>query len=225
MRRRVSYLTSSAPALALCSSPDPDERSEPLRQAWLRRFVRLGEWLATTLMFATVVTILAAAVSGVASAKVFHARDEAIKLAFPDADRVETRDFFLTAEQRKEIEKLAKSPLETDLLTVYVGHRAGSVMGYALLDTHMVRTLPETFLIVLDPRGSVASLLLLAFYEPLEYAPGARWLAQSKGRSLEDDLEVGRGVAAITGSTLTTRAVMASVKRALAVYKVLIEKP
>ena len=86
-------------------------------------------------------------------AKVFYAKDEALHLAFPDAERVEPRDFFLTAAQRTAIEGLAKSKLDSDLLTIYVGTRAGAVQGYALLDTHNVRTLPETFLVVLSPQG------------------------------------------------------------------------
>lgn len=157
-----------------------------------------------------------------AGAKVFYARDEALRLAFPDADRVEVRDVFLTAAQRAAIEERAKSKLESDLLTLYVGHRGGAVLGYAVIDTHTVRTLPETFLVVLSPQGTVAATHLLAFYEPLEYSPPDRWLAQFHDAVLADDLRVGRGIAAITGSTLTSEAVTGGVRRALAIYEVLL---
>lgn len=153
---------------------------------------------------------------------VFHARDEAIKLAFPDADHVEARDFFLTANQRSAIEERAKAKLDSDLLTVYVGHRGDSISGYALLDTHVVRTLPETFMIVLSPEGRIAATHVLAFYEPTEYMPDERWLQQFKDKRGDDDLRIGRGIAAITGSTLTSHAVTAAVRRALAIYTVLL---
>jgi hypothetical protein len=158
-----------------------------------------------------------------AAAKVFYAKDEALRLAFPDADHITARDIFLTVEQRAAIEQRAKSKLDSDLLTVYVGEHDGAVQGYALLDTHNVRTLPETFLIVLSPQGVVTATHLLAFYEPLEYSPPARWLGQFDGATLDPDLRVGRGIAAITGSTLTSEAVTGGVRRALAIYDVLLK--
>jgi hypothetical protein len=145
-----------------------------------------------------------------------------LRIAFPDADNIEPRDFFVTAEQRQEIERRAQAPLATDLLTIYVGHRNGSITGYAILDTHTVRTLPETFLVVLTPEGTVAATHLLAFYEPLEYSPSAHWLQQFNGKDANSDLRPGRGIAAITGSTLTSQAVSSGIARALAMHAVLI---
>jgi len=172
---------------------------------------------------ASLLLLALALCAGTASAKVFYAKDEALRLAFPDAEKVEARDFFLTAEQRAAIEDKAKSKLDSDLLTVYVGQRGGAVQGYALLDTHTVRTLPETFLIVVSPQGTVAATHLLAFYEPLEYSPPVRWLEQFHDATLTDDLRVGRGIAAITGSTLTSEAVTGGIRRALAIYDVLLK--
>jgi hypothetical protein len=160
---------------------------------------------------------------GSAGAKVFYAKDEALRLAFPDAEQIEARDVFLTVEQRAAIEGVAKSKLDSDLLTIYVGKRAGAVQGYALLDTHNVRTLPETFLIVLSPQGAVTATHLLAFYEPLEYSPPDRWLKQFDGATLDDRLRIGGDIATITGSTLTSEAVTGGVRRALAIYDVLLK--
>jgi Na+-translocating ferredoxin:NAD+ oxidoreductase RnfG subunit len=170
--------------------------------------------------------VVAASASGTApdraAATVFHSRDEALRIAFPDADRIEPRDFFLTAAQRQEIERRAQAPLATDLVTIYVGHKNEAVSGYAILDTHTVRTLPETFLVVLTSEGTVAATHVLAFYEPLEYSPSDRWLEQFNGKDIGCDLRPGRGVAAITGSTLTSQAVSAGIARALALHAVLI---
>ena len=51
-----------------------------------------------------------ASVSALAGAdafgKVFHARDEAMTLAFPGHERVETQSLFLTVEQRQRIERM-----------------------------------------------------------------------------------------------------------------------
>lgn len=166
--------------------------------------------------------LLSAGLPEALRATVFHSREEALRVAFPQADRTAPRDFFLTPEQRSDIEHRAKAPLESNLITVYVGYRGEQLIGYAILDTHVVRTLPETFLVVLTPDGAVAATHVLAFYEPLEYLPGARWLAQLERKRLDDDLQIGRGLAAITGSTLSSRAVTAGVRRALAIHAVLL---
>jgi hypothetical protein len=158
-----------------------------------------------------------------ADAVVFYARDEALHLAFPQAEKVDARDFFLTAEQRGRIEDLAKTKLESDLQTVYVGSQQGKTIGYAFIDTHVVRTLPETFLIVLDPRGHVTATHVLAFYEPSEYMPGERWLRQFDDKSDPRELRIGRSIAGMTGSTLTSHAVAGAIRRALAMYDVLLK--
>ena len=155
-------------------------------------------------------------------AKVFHARDEIAQLAFPEADEVEAIDFFLTDEQRGRIQGLASSELDSNFLTIYVGRQDGRVIGYAVLDTHLVRTLPETFLIVLGEHGEVSSTFVMAFHEPLEYMPHERWLALLQDQELEDGLRLGRGIVGLTGSTLSAHAVLGSVRRALAAHQVLI---
>ena len=155
-----------------------------------------------------------------ASAAVFHSKESALRLAFPDADSVTVRDLFLSDEEAGQVERAARSPVESRLVSVYVGHRDSRVTGYAFFDTHRVRTLPETFLLVLGPAGRVRGTHLLAFHEPPEYQPPARWLERFAGRVLDDDLALGRDVDGITGSTLTAHALTAAVRRLLAVHRV-----
>jgi hypothetical protein len=185
-----------------------------------RRRLRAAAGRGLLAAAALVCTLTAA--SAPAEAKVFYAKDEALELAFPDADSVKPRDFYLTSEQKTRIEELATAPVSSSLLTVYEGRKEGAVTGYAIFDTHIVRTLPETFLVVLAPDGNVRATHVLAFYEPTDYLPSDRWLDLFKGRTPSEDLQVGRGIAAITGSTLSTRAVTSGIRRALAIHAVLL---
>ncbi len=177
-----------------------------------------GARAAFALAAALALGVLAAAAT--ADARVFHARDEALKLAFPDAERVEPRDVLLTAEQHARIEAMGKAPVESDLVTIYVGWKDGAPFAYGLFDTHVVRTFPETLLVVLAPDGSLRATEVLVFHEPEEYMAPPRWLASLVGRKLDEDLQVGRGVVAVTGSTLSTRAVASAVRRAMATWAV-----
>jgi len=183
-------------------------RSDPGRLCWplglLALIVALGGGLAAP-----------------ARAKVYLSRSEAVAWAFPDADHVEEQAHVLSEAQVRRVEALARAPVTTRIVKLYTGWRDGAVTGYALIDIHTVRTLPEAFLVVLTPEGAVRSLRVLAFHEPPEYLPAERWLEQFHGRRVADDLDVGGAIHGIAGSTLSSRAVSGAVRRSLALRQVL----
>jgi Na+-translocating ferredoxin:NAD+ oxidoreductase RnfG subunit len=151
-------------------------------------------------------------------------RSEALELAFPDADRVEAETYVLDDAQVERIRQLARSDVDTKLIKVYTGYRGDEVVGYAVIDIHRVRTLPEAFMIVLNPQGTVRSLRVLAFHEPLEYLPSERWYRQFDEKTLGEPIKVGGDVHGVIGATLSARATTKGVRRALAYYEVLIQE-
>jgi hypothetical protein len=153
-----------------------------------------------------------------AAAKVFHSREGAFKLAFPRADRVRRKHVFVTAKQRAAVQKACRCSSPAKLLTIYVGEKGGSTLGYAYIDTHRVRTLPETFMVVFGPKGAIRAVHILAFHEPPEYMPRGRWLGQFRGRR---PATLGKGVAAIAGATLSANAINGAVRRIAATHRVL----
>jgi len=165
---------------------------------------------------------LAAGAYAPARAEVFHAKDEALALAFPEATAVTPRHAFLTEAQVRAVRERAGVDLESRLFSYYVGRRHEDVLGYAVIDTHTVRTLPETFLAVLTPDGKVSQVILLAFYEPKEYMPPARWLDQFTGRRVEGAWRLGRDLHGLSGATLTARAVPQALHKILVLYEVAI---
>ena len=166
---------------------------------------------------AVVAITLAALVVSDARGEVFHSRESALRLAFPEADTVLTETLVLDEAQTTRIQRLAGAKMPSQVVRVYVGRRDGRVEGFAFIETHRVRSLPETVMVVVGPDGTIRGTHLLAFHEPPEYLPSDPWLGQFEGRSLDPELAVGRGVAGIAGSTLTAQAVTACVRRAAAV--------
>ena len=159
-----------------------------------------------------------------AEAVVLYAKNEALKIIFPEADSIEPKAIFLTGQQVARIEEMARSSLESQLLTVHVGRRGDETLGYAFLDIHVVRTQPEALFVVLTAQGEVDSVLIVAFHEPLEYMPSDRWQAQFAGRTLAPDLQVKRAIAPISGATLSAHAMTDAVRRALAIFQVVLQK-
>jgi hypothetical protein len=158
-----------------------------------------------------------------ARATVYASQAEALADAFPDAERIERRSFALSQAQAAEVERLSGAPLESRLVSLHSAYRGDALQGHAWIDVHVVRTHPEALLVVLTADGSVRSVRVLAFYEPTEYQPPERWLAQFEGE--QADASERRRVHAVAGATLSSRAATRGVRRALALYRVLLAPP
>ena len=145
--------------------------------------------------------------------------EEALALAFGDAE-IERGTVYLTDEQRAKAEELAGCDLASAIVHPYVARKEGRVIGTAWIDTHRVRTLRQSLLVVVGPDQRVARVELLAFAEPAEYAPRARWYGQFSGRKLDDELSTRRAIRGVSGATLTARATTSAVRRSLALQRV-----
>ena len=167
------------------------------------------------------IVALGATASLSASARVLVTQDKALAEAFPGAN-VARRDAFLTDAQAKRVEELAGTPPATRVVAFYAATKDGKPVGTAFFDTHLVRTLPETLMVVVDSAGLVVKTEVLSFDEPPEYLPKPRWFDLFRARRLDRDLAAGKGIPVVTGATLTSRAVAAAVRRALALHAVLV---
>jgi hypothetical protein len=155
-----------------------------------------------------------------AAAKVFLSVDEALRLAFPGC-QVERRTAFLTPAQVQKAKELAGVDVPSALVNYHVATKGGQPAGTAWFDTHRVRTLPETLMIVVDPAGKVTRIEVISFREPEEYMPRGPWYQQFLGHRLDADLQLKRGIRPVTGASLTARATTDAVRRVLALSQVI----
>ncbi len=163
------------------------------------------------------------ALAPLAGATVFYSKEEAFELAFGAGAEVEPLAVFLTDEQAGQIEKAAQAKLDSKLYTFHVGKRGGQLLGYAAIESHNVRTQPETVMILLSPAGELRRVEVLAFHEPPEYQPPARWFERLYGRPVTD-LRLGQGVDGIAGATLSSRASLEGIRKAMAVYQIAVRE-
>ncbi|MCI0734183.1 MAG: FMN-binding protein [Methylococcaceae bacterium] len=154
--------------------------------------------------------------------RIFYSKSEALDLAFGDHPEVDMMPLFLTEQQVAEVEQLAHVKLDSALFTFYVGRRSGAIVGYAAIESHTVRTKPETLLILLSPDGEVEKIEVLAFHEPPEYQPTSLWFAQLYRRALAQ-LDFNSEVQGITGATLSAQSALTSVRKVLAIYQLVVK--
>lgn len=156
--------------------------------------------------------------------KVYLRLDEALELAFPGCE-IQRGTAYLTEEQAAKIKKLAGTKLPSAIAHPYVASKDGKIVGTAYVETHRVRTLRESLLIVVDPKQRVKRIEVLSFAEPEEYLARPNWYGQFVGKKLDDELQLKRGIRGITGATLTARATTDAVRRVLALHQVLNSPP
>ncbi|MEN8145822.1 MAG: FMN-binding protein, partial [Gemmatimonadota bacterium] len=156
-----------------------------------------------------------------AAGQVFLTQQEALELAFPPPMSVERRTAFFSEEDLGRADELAgpSADVEQGVITYYVGTLEDRVQGVAYFDAHRVRTLPEAIMIVVGLDGKVDRVEILKFAEPRDYLASAAWLRQFEGRGLDADVALGRGIARMTGATLTSSAVTSAVRRVLALHE------
>ena len=156
--------------------------------------------------------------AGEASARVLVDRDRALAQAFGPGAKITARTVFLPDAAARRAEQAAGAKLASVRVTLYAATRGDSLLGTGYVETHRVRSMNETVLVVVTPQGRVGAVEVLAFHEPADYLPPRRWLDRFEDKALSRDLRPGGAVPNLGGSTLTARAIAAAVRRTLALH-------
>ena len=155
--------------------------------------------------------------AGAAQARVLMTQEHALATAFPAGVKVERQKFFLTPQQLADARRESGVDFNDQLIIRY----AGSNGAFAYFDSHRVRTLPETVMVVIGADGKVDRVEILSFDEPTDYFPKRRWIDQLLGRKLDPELSLNRAIRPISGASLTGRAIVNATRKVLALHKVL----
>jgi hypothetical protein len=159
-----------------------------------------------------------------APSQVYLTKAGALNLYFAESDSIERRTLYLTEEQVTAIQQEAKATVESRVITYYVALTDGRYTGLAFLDRQTVRTMQVVYMVVLHPDTTVRGVEILAFYEPEDYRPTDRWLAQFEGATLDDELWLKRGIQNVVGATLSAQTLTKGVRRVLALFEVAVPK-
>jgi hypothetical protein len=147
-------------------------------------------------------------------ARTLLTQPQALATVFPQGATRQVH--YLTPAQLAAAQKEAGVEFSDRMIVRYRG-----AAGFAYFDTHRVRTLAETVMIVVAPDGRIDRIEVLSFDEPPEYLPKERWLEQFDRRSLDPDLSLKRKIRPLSGASLTARAITNASRKVLALHKVI----
>ncbi len=139
--------------------------------------------------------------------------DKALRESFSHSITFIKKSLYLTNKQTSHLKEQHKIVIDSRLIPRYKISRDQQTIAYAYIDTHRVRTLDETILVVIDLKNKIKRIEIISFSEPLEYLPNERWLQQFYGIKKMSRLYVGKEIHPMIGSSLTADAVTSSVRR------------
>jgi hypothetical protein len=152
------------------------------------------------------------------SAEVLIQPEAAMQAHFSTSDRVEKKSFLIASKAQEAIAQEARTPLKSRLHTLYRAFEGDQILGYGLILTEKIRTKNAAVLFLFDADRQPVAAEIIAFYEPREYIPSEKWLAQLSARD-DTPLVVGRDLPAISGATLSAGKLADLARTARAILK------
>ena len=177
------------------------------------------------LLFATLSLPLSIPTSSHAQTAFFSPRTILAEF-FPRSQSVTFERFDLTAEQRERLTSILGYPPRKLSYTIYIAKTASVVDGYAIIDEEKGQHLPITFAVQLSRDGVVQRQELMVYRERYgDEIRDQRFRQQFVGKSARTPLREGEEIIAVSGATISSRAMVIGVRRALVLLDELVLKP
>ncbi len=145
-------------------------------------------------------------------------------------------DFFRTSQnvtyKKVELDPLGKQRLQHRLgytpakgsYTFYVATTGSRVDGYAFIDDEKGEHLPITFAVKLSPEGKVLRQEVVVYREARgDEVRDEHFRAQFVGKGAADAIEANQDIMAVSGATISSRAMAVGVKRAVVLFDELVK--
>ncbi len=140
--------------------------------------------------------------------------DRAIENCFGKSIRVEFDKLKIENELKKSIEKEVGQKFFSEEVYLYRIYSESDLIGYGLLDNVYGKSLPITFLVLYDYRGTILCSEIIKYREPYGGAvKNKEWNNQFKGKNVNSDLLVGKDINGISGATISVYSVTKGIKK------------
>ena len=159
-------------------------------------------------------------------AEVFLTEEEAVKLMFPNSERIRKELLRVPTDKKMMIEERIGWKFPEDAFEVYIGETGTQVDGYALVQNTIGKHKPMTYMVGVDAHGRVSNVELLVFRE----ARGSevrtkRFNVQYEGKTASDPVRLNKDIINISGATMSVRSMTAGIKRVLVLVDEFYLKP
>ena len=120
----------------------------------------------------------------------------------------------LSQDLKRKIEQQARQSFYGTFVYRWDVHSNGKVIGRALLDNVLGKSLPITFLVIFDPEGTILRSAVVKYREP--YGGGVqskKWNSQFIGRNSESSYAVSKDISGISGATISVHSMSLGIRK------------
>ena len=140
------------------------------------------------------------------------------------ANSIKKQSKILTKSQHKQVQQLAQTKLKSKLYRVYHAKKNNILVGHGILLTQKVRSKSTAVLYIVNAKGELQTIEIIAFNEPKEYLPSKRWLKQFDNNQAQHFNTQSGSANNISGATLSASAIINVANLAHAIWKVALSK-
>jgi len=168
---------------------------------------------------------VAATVGHTAWATQYLSVEQAQRALFPEATAFQPDDWQLTPDQMRAVERLAHLPARSVHWRVFAAQRGDQRLGYVILDDVVGKFELISYAVAVLPDARIKQVEILAYRESHGFEiRSAAWRRQFVGKTAGSGIEIGNGIANISGATLSCTHVTDGVRRIAAVAQVMLKK-
>jgi hypothetical protein len=155
---------------------------------------------------------------------VYFSARELLADFFHSSQAVSYKKLQLSSDEQGRIARRLGYALPKASYTFYVATSNGRVDGYAFIDDQQGEHLPITFAVKLSPEGQVARQEIVVYREPRgDEVRADQFRRQFVGKTAHDPIATDQDIVAISGATISSRAMAVGVKRAVVLFDELIK--
>ncbi|MBI1938563.1 MAG: FMN-binding protein [Ignavibacteriales bacterium] len=128
--------------------------------------------------------------------------------------------FAIPADVKNKVEKSAGQRFHNDFVYVWKIFDGEKNISTAILDNVNGKSLPITFLVILDNDGKVITSEIIKYRESYGgQVTEENWLKQFKGRDENSSFQIGKEINSISGATISVNSVTRGIKKLVLLYK------
>ncbi len=147
---------------------------------------------------------------------------DAMKEAYDLNATITKKNILLSNTKFKNIQKNAKTKLDTKIYRIFTAKKDDKILGYGILVSRKVRSKNGVVLYFIK-NNNLVGIEVIAFNEALEYLTTDRWNSQFEDINTSKMLRLNRDIPSISGATLSARSVVEGSRIAFAVYNELLK--
>lgn len=152
--------------------------------------------------------------------KDYLSREDAVKAAFPLADKTYLKTIRLNNSQVARVIQQSGQQLNSRFKTFYIAEKNGEIQGYAAVGNTKGKSSIIKYFVAIAPKGAIKRVDILAYRGTKgSEISNEQFTKQFKGKRPNDPIKLGVDIDAMSGATISSRSVTDSVKKLMHIWQ------